>query len=179
LIADYGNDGQVSHIETHTKQLDHRSFVISFSILSRPLRVLSQVLMEIRTRLFDPIDARSGRLAKVSNFEAFKEALLSESLGFEHVQDEKATAKDVEDTAEGAGAKPFSEEALGAVGSEHATSDSETDSEMETTVKPRVTIKQIIFSIGFTMYQRPNLMQEDNHVVFICGRNTGVNYSTP
>ena len=96
-----------------------------------------------------------------------------------HVQDEKATAKDVEDTAEGAGAKPFSEEALGAVGSEHATSDSETDSEMETTVKPRVTIKQIIFSIGFTMYQRPNLMQEDNHVVFVCGRNTGVNYSTP
>ena len=67
------------------------------------------------------------------------------------------------------------------VGSDHATTGSDTDSDVETTVKPKVPFCDIVAPEGTYLHQHVklktlHLMKNDNRVVFLCGRKTGVNY---
>ena len=65
--------------------------------------------------------------------------------------------------------------------SDHATTGSETESDVETTVRPKVSYRDIVAPEGTVLHQHCKwktlrLMKTENRVVFLCGRKTSNMY---
>ena len=143
---------------------------------SRPLRVLETLLREIRLKRFDPNDTRSGRLSQLQKLEVDDESEVVGDVGnsFETVSQVNSDCF-----------LPVSE--AGDLGenldvSDHATTGSESDSDVDTTVMPRVSYKDIKAPEGTFLHQHVklktlHLMKNENRVVFRCGRKTGHMYT--
>ena len=143
---------------------------------SRPLRVLELILQEIRQGSFRPNDTRSGRLRSLEGLEVeVKPVETVDSLGsFEPVSPVKSVVAHDELNADVA-------DNLEHVGSDHGMTGTDTESDVETTVKPKVSYRDITAPEGTYLHQHVklktlHLMKNDNRVVFLCGRKTGVNY---
>ena len=68
-----------------------------------------------------------------------------------------------------------------AVLSDHATTGSDTETDVETTVRPKVSYRDIVAPEGTYLHQHKkwktlHLMKLDNRVVFLCGRKTNSMY---
>jgi hypothetical protein len=158
----------------HTHSLK-MALVYSRDGASRPLRVLETLLREIRLKRFDPNDTRSGRLSQLQKLEADAKSEIVEDVG---------NSFEVVSQANSESFLPVSE--AGDSGenldvSDHATTGSETESDVETTVMPRVSYKDIKAPEGTVLHQHVkwktlHLMKSENRVVFLCGRKTGHMY---
>ena len=146
---------------------------------ARPLRVLEQILREIREKVFNPDDTRSGRLrtseSLVSDVHQAAAADVSES--FEVVSPLPPVVETVE-KSEGIETDVNLDEASV---SDHATTGSDTESDVDTTVRPKVSFKDIQAPDGTVLHQHAkfktlHLMKSDNRVVFWCGRKTNSNF---
>ena len=65
--------------------------------------------------------------------------------------------------------------------SDHATTGSDTESDVDTTVRPKVSFKDIQAPDGTVLHQHAkfktlHLMKTENRVVFLCGRKTNSMY---
>ena len=154
----------------HTQSLK-MALMYSRDGASRPLRVLDGLLKEIRNRHFNPNDTRSGRLSEVGA----DVSQVSDSIGsFEAVSPVEACEPgDVKPDA-----NPSDD--VDTV-SDHATTGSDTDSDEETVVRPKVSYRDIEAPSGTYLHQHVklktlHLMKTDNRVVFLCGRRTGNMY---
>ena len=159
----------------HTHSLK-MALVYSRDGASRPLRVLESMLKEIREKVFNPNDTRSGRLRGLPSLST--EGLLSQST--EH--DASAVAKPPMDAhAEPDTVKTEVRDVEEFTVSEHATTGSATDSGVETTVRPKVSFRDITAPEGTVLHQHCkwktlHIMKAENRVVFLCGRKTGSMY---
>ena len=159
----------------HTHSLK-MALVYSRDGASRPLRVLESMLKEIRDKVFNPNDTRSGRLRGLPSLSA--EGLLP------HVTepDSSVVAKPSMDAhAEPDAVKTEVHDVEEFSGSEHATTGSSTDSGVETTVRPKVSFRDITAPEGTVLHQHCkwktlHIMKAENRVVFLCGRKTGSMY---
>ena len=143
---------------------------------SRPLRVLECMLKEIREKVFNPNDTRSGRLSGLPslNVEDFSMHVVdprnSDAADQTVVVDEQPNAVKLEH-----------DENVEFLGSDHATTGSDTESDVETTVRPKVSYRDITAPEGTVMHQHCkwktlHLMKSENRVVFLCGRKTSHMY---
>ena len=159
----------------HTQSLK-MALVYSRDGASRPLRVLESLLKEIRNRQFNPNDTRSGRLSKLPAFEVGADvSQASNSIGsFEAVSPVEA--------CEPSDVKLEANPSCGVdTVSDHATTGSDTDSDEETVVRPKMSFRDIEAPAGTYLHQHVkfktlHLMKTDNRVVFLCGRKTGNMY---
>jgi hypothetical protein len=134
----------------HTHSLK-MALVYSRDGASRPLRVLETLLREIRLKRFDPNDTRSGRLSQLQKLEVDDKSEVVGDVGnsFETVSQVNSD-----------GFLPVSE--AGDLGenldvSDHATTGSESDSDVDTTVMPRVSYKDIKAPEGTFLHQHVKL----------------------
>ena len=159
----------------HTHSLK-MALVYSRDGASRPLRVLECMLKEIRDKLFNPNDTRSGRLSSLPNLDGGRPAETlqdpvgsAERVSHEHSRDLADEVKtEIQDVDE-------------IVLSDHATTGSETESDVETTVRPKVSYRDIVAPEGTVLHQHCkwktlHLMKTENRVVFLCGRKTSNMY---
>eukprot|EP00435_Cladocopium_sp_Y103_P006727 s5228_g2.t1 len=159
----------------HTQHLK-MALVYSRDGSSRPLRVLESILKEIRTKVFNPNDTRSGRLSNLPDLHSDVQDIPNvESVdSFELVSPvNSAACAKVDDSIE----PPMEEAEV----SDHATTGSETESDVETTVKPKVSYRDTVAPEGTRLYQHVklktlHLMKNENRVVFLCGRKTSGMY---
>eukprot|EP00435_Cladocopium_sp_Y103_P072049 s158_g39.t1 len=156
----------------HTHSLK-MALVYSRDGASRPLRVLESLLKEVRLKVFNPNDTRSGRLSKLP--EIYTENLDSVSIGsFEKVSPVNSESfQKTDDQPVCASDEP--------VLSDHATTGTDTESDAETTVRPKVSYKDIEAPEGTVLHQHVKLktlqlMKVENRVVFLCGRKTSHMY---
>ena len=133
---------------------------------SRPLRVLERVLREIRVGTFDPDSSRSGRIKK--------RKLDDPNFGDVVVPSADNSSKPIEDTKDG----DISSD--GETGAEsHVTTDSSSDTEPETTVKPKDVQRTINAPRGTELWVHSKLRTrhltfEGYTKTFVCGRTVGV-----
>ena len=148
---------------------------------ARPLRVLEQILREVREKVFNPDDTRSGRLRVVQSLGSDMLQAASENVidSFEVVSPLQTAVETVE--------KPDGNEidanSPEASVSDHATTGSETESDVDTTVRPKVSYKDIQAPDGTVLHQHAklktlHLMKSENRLVFLCGRKTNSSYKT-
>ena len=156
----------------HTQNLK-MALVYSRDGASRPLRVLEALLKEIRNKTFNPNDTRSGRLSKLPTFQIDANvSQASDSIGsFEAVSPVERV-----ETVDAVTAEKQDRESDEV--SDHATTGSDTESDVETTVRPKMSFKDIEAPEGTWLHQHVklntlHLMKAENRVVFLCGRKTG------
>ena len=129
----------------------------------------------MREKVFNPDDTRSGRLR------------IAQSLGSdlhqnatENVIDSFEVVSPLPPVVETAG-KADGNEAVAdfdeVSASDHATTGSETESDIDTTVRPKVSFKDIQAPDGNYLHQHAklktlHLMKSENGRVFLCGRTT-------
>ena len=154
----------------HTHSLK-MALVYSRDGASRPLRVLETLLREIRLKRFDPNDTRSGRLSQLQKLEADEKSETFDDVGksFEIVS--QVSSENFLPVSEAGDAGENVDD------SDHATTGSESESDVETTVLPRVSYKDIKAPEGTRLHQHLklktlHLMKTENRVVFLCGRKT-------
>ena len=159
----------------HTHSLK-MALVYSRDGASRPLRVLESILKEIRLGAFCPNDTRSGRLRNLQGLGTEVFAVnTADSLGsFEAVSPVNSESVREEQQVAPADVEEH-------VPSDHATTGSETESAVETTVRARISFKDIEAPEGTVLHQHVkwktlHLMKLENRVVFLCGRKTGSTY---
>ncbi len=135
---------------------------------SRPLLVLETMLSEIRTNKFDPNSTRSGRLQKRTAADAFGESsVLLPSLPVEEALD----ATPVESNETKQEIQAVDDDSIS-----HITTDSSSDSEPETSVKPVGVTRSFDVPDGCLLWVHKKLRTRhltfkgyDN--VFVCGRS--------
>lgn len=159
----------------HTHSLK-MALVYSRDGASRPLRVLECMLKEIRDKRFNPNDTRSGRLSSLPNLDG---GLPTETLQDPMGSAEKVSREQSHDLADEVKTEIHDVDEI--VLSDHATTGSETESDVETTVKPKVSYRDIVAPEGTVLHQHCklktlHLMKVENRVVFLCGRKTGSMY---
>ena len=132
---------------------------------SRPLRVLEKVLQEIRNGIFSPDNSRSGRIKKrkLEEPSSCDVVVTSADTGSKPTEDSKD-----EDLSSG-----------GDSGAEsHVTTDSSSDTEVETTVKPKNLQRTINAPRGTELWLHAKLRTrhltfEGYTKTFVCGRLVG------
>jgi hypothetical protein len=143
---------------------------------ARPLRVLEQILREVRERVFKPDETRSGRLStdQTRAVDVINEPDAGISESFELV----SPVQPAVEVSEGiANADNQDESSV----SDHATTGSETETDVDTTVRPRISFRDIQAPPGTCLHQHAklktlHLMKTENRVVFLCGRKTNSMY---
>jgi hypothetical protein len=138
---------------------------------SRPLRVLETLLREIRLKRFDPNDTRSGQLSQLQKLEADEKSETFDDVGKSFEVVSQVSSENVLPVSEAGDAGENFDV------SDHATTGSESESDVETTVLPRVSYKDIKAPEGTRLHQHVklktlHLMKTENRVVFLCGRKT-------
>ena len=146
---------------------------------ARPLRVLEQILKEVREKVFNPDDTRSGRLRVAQSLGSDLHQTATDNVidSFEVVSPLQPVVETAEKTDGNEAAVDFEEVSV----SDHATTGSETESDVDTTVRPTVSFKDIQAPDGTYLHQHAklktlHLMKSENRRVFLCGRTTNSNY---
>ena len=137
---------------------------------ARPLRVLEQILREVREKVFKPDETRSGRLStdQTVGIDVINEPVVGMNESFELVPPVQPAVE----VSEGiASADNCDEPSV----SDHATTGSGTETDVDTTVKPKISFRDIQAPAGTYLHQHAkfktlHLMKTDNRVVFLCGR---------
>ena len=159
----------------HSHQLK-MALVYSRDGASRPLRVLECMLKEIRKKRFNPNDTRSGRLSGLPsmNLEDFTTHVAETG-------DNKQTGQTivVDEHNDDVKLEPYDSGDFPV--SDHATTGSDTETDVETTVRPKVSYRDVTAPEGTVMFQHCkwktlHLMKSENRVVFLCGRKTSHMY---
>ena len=133
---------------------------------SRPLRVLEKVLREIKSGIFNPDSSRSGRIKK--------RKLEDPGSGEVVVASAYTGSKPTDDSKD---ADSSSDDGTGA--ESHVTTDSSSDTEVETSVKPKNLQRTINAPRGtelwvHTKLRTRHLTFEGYTKTFVCGRPVGV-----
>ena len=152
------------------------ALVYSRNGTSRQMRVLECMLKENRDKRFNTNDTRSGRLGSLPNLDGGRPAeTLLDPVGSaervhmtNHMTWQQKSELKIQD---------FDEFVL----SDHATTGSETETDVETTVRPKVSYCDIVSPEGAVLHQRCKgktllLMKNENRVVLLCSRETGNMY---
>ena len=143
---------------------------------SRPLRVLECMLKEIREKAFNPNDTRSGRLSGLPSMNVEDSAMHVVGTRNSDAADQTIVVDEQHDAV-----KLEHDDNVEFLASDHATTGSETESDVETTVRPKVSYRDITAPEGTVLHQHCkwktlHLMKSENRVVFLCGRKTSHMY---
>ena len=164
-LAKRGINHQDRRILGHHVSGERMTLSYSRDAASRPLRVLERVLREIRVGTFDPDSSRSGRIKK--------RELDDPNFGDVVVPSADNSSKPIDDT------KDADISSDGETGAEsHVTTDSSSDTEPETTVKPKDVQRTINAPRGTELWVHSKLRTrhltfEGYTKTFVCGRTVG------
>ncbi len=165
-LAKRGINHQDRRILGHHVSGEKMTLSYSRDAASRPLRVLERLLREIRVGIFDPNSSRSGRIKKRKLEEPNSESVVVPSA------DTGLKQADVLNDAEGSSNSDADAES-------HVTTDSSSDTEPESSVKPKNVQRTINPPPGTELWLHSKLRTrhltfEGYTKTFVCGRPVGV-----
>ena len=121
---------------------------------ARPLRVLEQILREVRERTFKPDETRSGRLSTSTDHTMATDVINEPDIGTVDGFELVSPVQPAVEVSENVGNVDKHDEPSV---SDHATTGSETETDVDTTVRPKISFRDIQAPSGTCLHQHAKL----------------------